>query len=92
MSTQRQEQSSNTPEFWAKTAWRVISKDMEANLRERLEGVVKTNVQNWVLDIREDEISAIIRELEKRHLKLGRQLDGAEVLELLRDRMAHRKM
>jgi hypothetical protein len=60
-----QEKSSNDPDFWANTVCEVINGITKWTLLPEQEEAIKRSVRGWVIDIREDETQAIIREIER---------------------------
>jgi hypothetical protein len=91
-----QEQSSNTPAYWAS----IIVETEEGILRSVLpdgfpsvsKEAVKQNIQRWVVHIRQDEIEAIIREIDKRHQDASYKLTIERIVELLHERSVSLKL
>ena len=75
-----QEQSSNTPEYWGK-----LIADWLSSAPKPTRKTIERSVQGWVVDIREDEINAIIKEIEKR--QRSGALSAADVIALLKKRL-----
>ena len=82
-----QEQSTNTPDFWGKkitdTIEGILMPVLEGPLADDRKKVIEENVQRWVLNIREDEIQAILCEVEKRRMNTSE----TDFSKLLRDRL-----
>jgi hypothetical protein len=89
-----QEQTSNTPDYWAKvmveTIEGILRKNLSAGLPEDRKEAIKENIRRWVIDIREDEIHAIVREIEKTEADTLKPLTTRHIVKLLRERSPRR--
>ena len=89
-----QEQSLNTPEYWGdlmvETIGGILRKSLPDGLPEDRKEAMKQNIRSWVINIREDEIKAIIREIEKRQVDSLKPSTTQQTVELLRARLPKR--
>ncbi len=85
-----QEQSSNDADFWADHVCRVIDGIAKWDLLPQQKEAIKRSVRGWVIDIREDETQAIIRQIEKDAAKLQGRLTSTQIVATLRERLSKR--
>jgi hypothetical protein len=85
-----QEQSSNTPEYWADHVDEVINVITKRTLPPEQRKAIKANVCNWVIDIREDETQAIIREIERVAATSPTTPTSNQIIAILRERLPKR--
>lgn len=85
-----QEQSSNDLDFWANTVWEVINGIAKWTLLPQQEEAIKRSVRGWVVDIREDETQAIIRQIEQVAAGSEAKLTNTQIIDVLRERLPKR--
>jgi hypothetical protein len=85
-----QKQSSNTPDYWAETVCEVLGGITKWKLLPQQKESIKANVRNWVVDIREDETKAIIRQIERVAEDSPTKVMSSEIIAMLRERLPRR--
>ncbi|HWX19825.1 MAG TPA: hypothetical protein VN578_07955 [Candidatus Binatia bacterium] len=86
----KQEQSSNTPDYWADRVCEVFDGITKCTLGPKQKEAIRASVRHWVIDIREDETQAIIREIERVAASSQATLTSSQIIGIIRKRLPKR--